>query len=172
MRIAWSEIHREKIAYSVEDAGWFPHEDVEVFADMSAQVVLHRKDDDTVVLSGNLVIPASCVCGRCGIPVQKTITEQFEYRILVQKDQTEMLKELECSETDCTTLHIDEPFIDIDEILYEQSILAIPGKVLCVEECKGGCPQCGIDLNRFSCQCRDDMDEEHSPFTVLKALRK
>ena len=44
--------------------------------------------------------------------------------------------------------------IDITEDIREATLLAIPMKVLCSEECKGICPECGINLNNESCDHR------------------
>jgi|SRR5579871_555829 len=43
--------------------------------------------------------------------------------------------------------------IDLDPILKEQVLLALPMNVLCREECKGLCPMCGKDLNEGQCAC-------------------
>jgi len=48
-----------------------------------------------------------------------------------------------------------EPFdgktIDLDPVIREQVMLALPVTVLCREECKGLCPTCGQDLNEQGC---------------------
>ncbi len=48
-----------------------------------------------------------------------------------------------------------EPFdgktIDLDPIVREQVLLALPVAVLCREDCKGLCTQCGQDLNEKDC---------------------
>lgn len=48
-----------------------------------------------------------------------------------------------------------EPFdgktIDLDPILREQLLLALPVTVLCQEDCRGLCARCGQDLNEGDC---------------------
>lgn len=48
-----------------------------------------------------------------------------------------------------------EPFdgktIDLDPVIREQVLLALPVTVLCREDCKGLCPTCGQDLNEQDC---------------------
>ena len=50
-----------------------------------------------------------------------------------------------------------EPFdgktIDLDPIIREQVLLALPVSVLCREDCKGLCTVCGEDLNEKDCGC-------------------
>ncbi|MBD5143633.1 MAG: DUF177 domain-containing protein [Oscillospiraceae bacterium] len=43
--------------------------------------------------------------------------------------------------------------IDIAEIALSDLILELPTKLLCSEDCKGLCPQCGCDRNLTECNC-------------------
>ena len=46
--------------------------------------------------------------------------------------------------------------LPLDDLIAEDLILAQPFKVLCKEDCRGLCPQCGKDLNHGQCDCRQD----------------
>ena len=43
--------------------------------------------------------------------------------------------------------------LDIDELVRADLFLELPTKVLCRENCKGLCGQCGRNLNFDSCEC-------------------
>lgn len=43
--------------------------------------------------------------------------------------------------------------IDLDPILREQVLLALPGYPVCKESCKGLCSSCGANLNERECGC-------------------
>jgi uncharacterized protein len=43
--------------------------------------------------------------------------------------------------------------IDIDELVTEEILLAVPDHVLCDEKCQGMCPVCGVDRNSNDCGC-------------------
>ncbi|MDD5088519.1 MAG: DUF177 domain-containing protein [bacterium] len=43
--------------------------------------------------------------------------------------------------------------LDVSDELRDFLILALPGKWLCSEDCRGICPGCGADLNRQPCSC-------------------
>jgi uncharacterized protein len=43
--------------------------------------------------------------------------------------------------------------VDISGLSREALVLALPERVLCSEECKGLCVQCGTDLNLGECGC-------------------
>ena len=57
--------------------------------------------------------------------------------------------------------------IDLDRVLKDNIILNLPMKVLCSEECKGFCGDCGADLNVISCNCAD-MQKENPNMEALK----
>ncbi len=61
------------------------------------------------------------------------------------------------------------PELDLRDGVQEQIMLALPGRPLCRNSCKGLCPVCGIDLNEESCEC-EQPPAEH-PFDVLKGLK-
>jgi uncharacterized protein len=50
----------------------------------------------------------------------------------------------------------DGEAIDVDEIVKEQILLAVPTRMLCREDCKGICPECGADKNTGECNCVTD----------------
>jgi uncharacterized protein len=43
--------------------------------------------------------------------------------------------------------------IDLDPMLREQVLLALPGYPVCAEGCKGLCSACGANLNERECGC-------------------
>jgi uncharacterized protein len=43
--------------------------------------------------------------------------------------------------------------IDLTEAMRQYTLLAIPMKPLCQEDCAGLCPTCGANLNQEQCQC-------------------
>jgi len=58
--------------------------------------------------------------------------------------------------------------IDLEPLLREQFVLAVPYAPLCSEDCKGLCPQCGIDRNTSSCNCEKPIDPR---LAALKGLK-
>ncbi len=58
---------------------------------------------------------------------------------------------------------------DIKELVLSDVLLELPQKVLCEDECKGLCPDCGKDLNEGPCSCvKDDWDVR---FDILKNFK-
>ena len=60
--------------------------------------------------------------------------------------------------------------LDLTPLFLEVVALAIPVQPLCREDCKGLCPQCGVDRNQSSCDCA--APREASPFAVLESLKE
>lgn len=58
--------------------------------------------------------------------------------------------------------------VDITEDLREEILLHVQGFSVCSEDCKGICPQCGVDLNKGSCTCR--IEEGPTPWSALDNL--
>lgn len=49
-------------------------------------------------------------------------------------------------------------YVDLTEDLRESIILAFPSYPVCSPDCKGLCPQCGMDLNKSECECSTPAD--------------
>ena len=62
--------------------------------------------------------------------------------------------------------------IELAPRLWEEVVLAVPGKSLCSEDCQGLCVKCGTNLNREECGCTDDESEtlSNSGFGQLKDM--
>lgn len=60
--------------------------------------------------------------------------------------------------------------IDIGEDVRQFTVLSLPAKLLCSEECAGLCPSCGTNLNKASCQC--EKVQIDSPLSGLQKILK
>ncbi|KAB8140428.1 DUF177 domain-containing protein [Chloroflexia bacterium SDU3-3] len=69
----------------------------------------------------------------------------------------------------------DDPFfinenhlLDLGEAIREYGLIEMPMRPLCREDCKGLCPQCGVDRNTTQCSCSDDDGDDR--LSVLQQL--
>lgn len=170
MKIAFREIGREKSRITIQENSWLPPKEVDATSPVQAEITLQLQGEDTVLLEGSLTGSVRLDCARCGDPVTYELDEKFFYLVTTREEEISSLHEKECSDEESDTLYLKEPVIDVAEILQEQLYLAIPGKVLCNDECRGLCPECGGSLNRGECSCSESLLD--SPFAVLKKLKK
>ncbi len=84
----------------------------------------------------------SLACDRCLKPFQQEKTLNFEH-VLVQKLNSANDDYLVCA----------DGVLDLEELVRADVLLELPTKVLCSEDCRGLCSQCGKNLNEGSCTC-------------------
>ena len=116
-----------------------------------------RKGNE-VILSGRLTARTEVDCDRClksvEIPVRTEFNLQYVTETVYRASQA-----AELEETDLALSVFDGQSIDVDEIVREQLLLAVPTRSLCREDCKGFCPACGGDRNLKECGCQtEDID--------------
>src|SRR5205823_14521077 len=75
---------------------------------------------------------------------------------------------VELGEDDLDTFAFDGESVNLEPFLREQLVLAVPFAPLCREDCKGLCPQCGVDLNSGTCACEKPIDPR---LAALKGLK-
>ncbi len=129
-----------------------------VFGDeVSVACAVHR-DENFTRIEAEVTVMATFECGRCLEGFSREITGSFEIvaRHLKQgqsppeetvSDDDEDIPE------DILCLPYGEMSIDITGDVRDAILLEVPYKVLCKEDCKGLCPQCGMNLNDGSCEC-------------------
>ncbi len=170
MKLAFTEISQEKTYYTLGPGNWFPADEIPSSRDMQAEIEVWKKTNTMVFLQGNIQFAALLACDRCGVAVERLLKEEFEYILTVEEQRNAEPVELECSEDDCNTLYLEQPIVDVDVLLREQVLLALPVRTLCTEDCRGLCASCGALLKNESCSCSSG--SVNSPFAVLERLRK
>jgi uncharacterized protein len=117
-------------------------------------------------------------CSRCIEPVRLPIEEQLRVTFMPRHelpaededapDAGEADEGAEVTEGDLDLFPYDGEVIDLEPLFREQFVLAVPYAPLCREDCKGLCPQCGIDRNTGTCSCEPPIDPR---LAALKGLK-
>ncbi len=111
-----------------------------------------RQRAGRVDVSGRLAARVQLECDRCLKPVELPVDSKFKLEYVTAADyQAQQVVEL--TEEDLDLSVFDGEAIDIDELVTEELLLAIPDHVLCQDNCKGICPVCGKDRNLDVCNC-------------------
>jgi len=137
---------------------------------VDARCTLTRKGDDKVELQGRLQATLTLTCDRCLSPYDREVDSELHVLFEVESGDSWQVKDLEYKIPDLDTILLDEPVVDLDDVVRQQLYLAIPMKSLCSEQCKGICSWCGTNLNQAACGCADEHKE--SPFAALAQLKR
>src|SRR5437868_6985431 len=109
--------------------------------------------DREVRLRGKITARAEVDCDRCLKSVEAPVETEFDVTYVPSEDYRSN-EAAELQEEDLSLSVFDGETINIDELVREQILLALPSRALCGEECKGLCPDCGADRNVNPCDCQ------------------
>jgi len=127
-----------------------------------------RRTGEAVAVNGHVETRVQVECDRCLKPIALPVSTDFALEYITGADY-ESSSAAALSEEEMSVSVFDGESIDVDEIVKEQVLLAVPARTLCREDCKGICPECGIDLNTGQCNCQaDDVDPR---WAALKGLK-
>jgi uncharacterized protein len=127
-----------------------------------------RLSGNEVFVNGHIDTRAQVECDRCLQQIELPVSADFVLEYITGSDYASS-NMAELTEDAMAVSVFDGQAIDVDEIVKEQIVLAVPTRVLCREDCKGICPECGIDKNTGECQCvTDDIDPRWAALKNLK----
>lgn len=141
-----------------------------------------RKVSGGVLVQGQFTAHVAAPCKRCLVDVALDLPVSFLLNLvpesLVRNDelgdegpedrgQGEMAGSFELEDADEEVF--DGKTIDLDPIVREQVLLALPMNAVCREDCKGLCAQCGQNLNEKQCGCEQKViDPRLAPLMNIK----
>lgn len=126
-----------------------------------------RLDGKRVTVYGWIHSVATAPCSRCLSPARMHVDRDFEASFVPAPSDAEEL-DTELDGTDLDTDYYRGDSIDLRAVLTEQVLLDLPMKVLCNDDCRGLCSQCGADLNGDGCDCEPPVDPRLSPLAGLR----
>jgi len=156
MKIMVARIPEEGSNFEGDDPGSIIGVEQELFIrnpkDVRYALYAQRVSDELIV-RGTIGIDLDLQCARCSEFFSTTVGVSDFLRAYPAPDGTDS--------------------VDITEDLREEILLHVPGFPVCGEGCKGVCSQCGVDLNKGSCECKaengpsawsalDGLDLQHS----------
>ncbi len=141
-------------------------EDVKIAEAIKIEVKI-TKGDVQVRVEGKLSAKLDANCSRCfeEIRLEKEIIFKANY---VTRENFPKDLELELTKDDLDVSIFDGEKLDLAEIAREQILLSLPTQILCHNDCKGLCSICWTNLNKQTCQCRQN--EVQTRWAQLKTL--
>jgi len=127
-----------------------------------------RLSGNEVFVNGHFDTRAQVECDRCLKPIELPVSADFELEYITGSEY-ESTAVAELTEAEMSIAVFDGEALDVDEIVKEQILLAVPTRMLCREDCKGICPECGVDRNTGECNC--ETKEIDPRWAALKNLK-
>lgn len=90
------------------------------------------------------------VCDRCADDIEK------EYDFSLNKIIVNTMENENDDYDDYIV--VENNVLDLDELINEEIQLFLPAKMLCKDDCKGLCQNCGKNLNYEKCECVKEVD--------------
>ncbi|MFD8416798.1 MULTISPECIES: YceD family protein [unclassified Streptomyces] len=115
-----------------------------------------------VLVTGTVRASAEGECVRCLEPVGREIDadfqEMFSYPDADDRGRPKA-EPADDAEDDEDTLYLEDGLFDLEPVLRDAVVLALPLQPVCREDCLGLCPQCGASLN-------DDPEHHHDAVDI------
>lgn len=89
-------------------------------------------------------------------------------QIIKPDEEIKFKDEAELGDDDMGISYIENDEIDLHEMVRQEVELELPVRIICKQDCKGLCPECGEDLNEGICECNVNQDPRWSALNKLK----
>ncbi|MGN0382799.1 MAG: YceD family protein [Eubacterium sp.] len=111
-------------------------------AELTFTYLGNRKVMLDAYIKATLIIP----CDRC----LDDVNTDFNIKVSKEIDMNDADEDSENS------VYFDGTVFDTEAFVYDEILVHLPMKVLCKENCAGICNICGANLNKGSCDCKND----------------
>jgi uncharacterized protein len=92
------------------------------------------------------------LCARCLEPVEQPLSGDFD--LIFRPDAADAeAGERAITEDETEIGYYGESGLLLEDAVREQVVLTLPGRSLCLQDCKGLCPHCGANRNLNPCEC-------------------
>jgi len=124
---------------------------------------------EQVRLRGEIKTEVELLCDRCAAPERAPLAVEFDTSFIPQEVEAVKAENVELAAEDLLLSAYEGGAVDLDELVREQILLALPSRHLCREDCKGLCQKCGADLNAGQCSCEQgEVDPRWAALADLK----
>ncbi|HEV7889022.1 MAG TPA: DUF177 domain-containing protein [Pyrinomonadaceae bacterium] len=108
---------------------------------------------EEVRVRGEIKTEVELLCDRCAAPSRAPLEVEFDTRFIPQALAVGEADNVQLLTEDLGLAAYEDGAVDVDELVLEQILLALPSRNLCREDCKGLCQKCGANLNAGQCSC-------------------
>jgi uncharacterized protein len=114
---------------------------------------LLENTEGEVRIQGRYTVEMEAECDRCLVRARFPLDARFD---LFYRPASDIAREeeVEIDEGEAEIGFYEDGGIELEDIIREQVMLALPMQRVCSEACQGICPVCGGNRNETVCQCR------------------
>ncbi len=109
------------------------------------------------------------LCARCVEPVAVPLEGDFDLLFRPETADAEA-GERAITEDETEIGYYGKGGLLLEDVVREQVLLSLPGRTLCMPDCKGLCTRCGQNLNQASCDCAKSAGLEDPRWSALQGL--
>ncbi len=120
-----------------------------------------------LLVDGEIQTDVKLECGRCLIDFTMPVSAEVEEEFRLEK-VGDAFQALPLDEEDVESPLVHNNLFDVQELVRQDLLTALPIQPLCRPDCQGLCPTCGENLNMRKCLCPPA--EPESPFKALASL--
>jgi uncharacterized protein len=114
---------------------------------------LLKNSGGEVRIQGRYTVELKAPCDRCLADARFPLDAGFDlfYQPLTVLARVE---EVEIDEGEAQIGFYENGGLELEDVLREQVLLALPMQRVCSDDCQGICPACGKNRNQSACDCR------------------
>lgn len=128
-------------------------------SDVELRFLPHDRERFTVSGAGKILL--GIPCSRCCKETPYEAELDFSY---------DVNRETKKDEDGEPVFFLDDENLDTEQLLETELSYVLPYTVLCKEDCKGLCPECGTDLNESTCDCANKPKMTAFGMAIQKAI--
>jgi uncharacterized protein len=116
---------------------------------------------------GELNAATAASCARCAEEFIAPSGRSFRYVLAPRSIGDDSNGDLRAEDLEFSLYEGDE--VNLTPLIREQLLLALPTRPLCREDCRGLCPQCGVNLNDRTCGCV--IETPDARLSILRSIK-
>lgn len=127
-----------------------------------------RQALDEIRVTGHFTVDLELDCDKCLTPYRWPIAADFDLLYMPESEDIQP-EEAGLKDDEAVIAFYQGAGLELEELLREQVLLALPMRRVCREDCAGLCPTCGENLNDRECDCPPVIADPR--WTALKDLK-
>jgi DUF177 domain-containing protein len=140
-------------------------EDIKVIGPIKGHARMRRTNQGLLV-DGWVELTLELSCNRCLKTFEQPMHVNFEEQFYPTVDVISGLPLAPFDEQEIFPIDAHHQ-VDLTEAIRQNVLIALPMVIVCREDCKGLCAQCGHDLNLGPCECKPEVDTRLSVLNKL-----